>query len=292
MIKVAVVGTNGLAQYIANTLATQTSHQFVILSRRVDYSNPADLRFKLAGVDTVISTISGNPQLALIDAAAAAHVRRFVPSEFGGPPSLRPQNDLLDNGRRAAILRLHQHEASGMKFTIFTCGILYERFGPGGMAASQIGLNSSIGQEGEYLMDFRRRRAQIPYLNASGQPATVCMTSANDVARFVVAALDLPSWPREFRLRGERMSVRDVFAIAEAIQGRSFEISGFTGTSLQDSVTYARAVGDRARETRLHHLIATSENRYDFVNTNLNQLVSVHPERLRDFLIRVWSSAA
>lgn len=170
-------------------------------------------------MDTVVSTISGNPQLAVIDAAAAAHVRRFVPSEFGGPPSLRPQNDLLDNGRRAAILRLHQHEASGMKFTIFTCGILYERFAPGGMAASQIGLNSSISQEGEFLMDFRRRRAQIPYLNASGQPATVCMTSAHDVARFVVAALDLLSWPREFRLRGERMSVRDVVAIAEAIQG-------------------------------------------------------------------------
>lgn len=34
MIKVAVVGTNGLAQYIVNCLATQTSHQFVILSRR------------------------------------------------------------------------------------------------------------------------------------------------------------------------------------------------------------------------------------------------------------------
>lgn len=35
MIKVAVVGTNGLAQYIVHYLATQTSHQFVILSRRV-----------------------------------------------------------------------------------------------------------------------------------------------------------------------------------------------------------------------------------------------------------------
>jgi hypothetical protein len=35
MIKVAVVGTNGLAQYIANSIATQTSHQFVVLSRRV-----------------------------------------------------------------------------------------------------------------------------------------------------------------------------------------------------------------------------------------------------------------
>ena len=35
MIKVAVIGTNGLAQYIANGIATQTSHQFVVLSRRV-----------------------------------------------------------------------------------------------------------------------------------------------------------------------------------------------------------------------------------------------------------------
>ncbi|KAL6247799.1 hypothetical protein RBB50_005147 [Rhinocladiella similis] len=305
MIKVAVVGTNGLAQYIVNCLATQTSHQFVILSRRpspgltakgwqvlqVDYSNSADLRFKLAGVDTVISTISGNAQLSLIDAAAAAHVRRFVPSEFGGPPSLRPQNDLLDQGRRAAILRLHQHEASGMRFAIFTCGILYERFGPGGMAASQIGLNSHVSQEGEYLMDFRRRRAQIPYTSTSGQPAMVCLTSARDVARFIVAALDLPSWPREFRMRGDRMSVRDIVAVAEAVQGRSFEISAITRSSLQDALTYARAVGDRGRERRLHHLLVTAENRYDFVNTTLNQLVSVHPERFRDYLIRVWSSA-
>lgn len=132
---------------------------------------------------------------------------------------MRPQNDLLDNGRRAAILRLHQHEALGMRFTVFTCGVLYERFAPGGMAASQIGLRSNIGQEGDYLMDFRNRRAQIPYLNTAGQPATICMTSAHDVARMVVAALDLPSWPREFRLRGERLTVRDVVAIAEEVQG-------------------------------------------------------------------------
>lgn len=185
----------------------------------MDYTNRADLEFKLAGVDTVISTVSGNAQLALIDAAAAAHVRRFVPSEFGGPPSLRPPDDLLDNGRHSAILRLRQLESLGTRFTIFTCGVLYERFAPGGMAASQIGLRSHIGHEGDYLMDFRRRRARIPCLNSAGHPATICMTSARDVARFVVAALDLPSWPREFRLRGERMSVRDIVAIAEEIQG-------------------------------------------------------------------------
>ena len=203
------------------TCVTRYANHFTdSFSSQVDYSNSTDLKFKLAGVDTVISTISGPAQLALIDAAAAAHVRRFVPSEFGGPPSLRPQNDLLDHGRRAAILRLHQHESSGMRFTVFSCGVLYERFAPGGMAASQIGIRSNIGQEGDYLLDFRRRRAQIPYLNTSGQPATICMTSAADVARFMVAALELPSWPREFRLRGERLTVRDVVAIAEEIQGK------------------------------------------------------------------------
>ena len=33
MIRVAIAGTNGLAQYIANFIDTQTSHQFVVLSR-------------------------------------------------------------------------------------------------------------------------------------------------------------------------------------------------------------------------------------------------------------------
>ncbi|KAJ4518905.1 hypothetical protein HRR78_001116 [Exophiala dermatitidis] len=314
VMKVAVVGTNGLAQYIANCLATETSHQFVILSRTVDYSSQADLQFKLAGVDTVISTISGNPQLALIDAAAAVHVRRFVPSEFCGPPpslympspspSPPPHGLPVDNERHAAALqRLSQLESqpNGMTFTVFTCGIFYERFAPGGLAASQIGLtnNNDIAHEGAYLMDFRRRTAQIPFavdVTATGGgggpgPATICMTAARDVARFVIAALELPVWPREFRFCGERMTVREVVAIAESIQGRPFEISGHTISSLHDALTYARAVGDRGREIRIQQLIATAEGRYDFADMNLHPpLVPVWPERFRDWLARVWSS--
>lgn len=199
-------------------IATQISNK--LIPYQVDYSDASALRFKLAGVDTVISTISGNAQIALIDAAAGAHVRRFVPSEFCGPPSLRPPNDFLDHGRRAAILRLHQLESSGMRFTVFSCGIFYERFAPGGMASSQIGLQSAVGQEGDYLLDFRSCRAQMPYQSTSTQPASICMTSARDVARFIVEALDLPSWPREFRLRGERMNVREIIAIAEQVRGK------------------------------------------------------------------------
>lgn len=35
MIKIALAGTGGLAQYIAHFISTQTYHQFIILSRNV-----------------------------------------------------------------------------------------------------------------------------------------------------------------------------------------------------------------------------------------------------------------
>ena len=187
---------------------------------QITYSDASDLRYKLAGVDTVISTVSGDAQLALIDAAAATHVRRFVPSEFEGSPADRPADDIFDFGRRAALSRLQNYESQGMRFTVFTCGIFYERFGPGGMRAAQIGVRSPIGGEGEYIMDIRNCKAMIPYFNSAGQPVYVCMISARDVARFVVAALDLSSWPRELRMIGQRMTVGEVVSIGEALRGQ------------------------------------------------------------------------
>lgn len=162
--RIAVAGTNGLAQLLCHFIATTTSYEFVILSRKVcvprtltktyahqiqsvkglrdkgwqivvvNYDEHSDLKYKLAGVDAVISTVSGQAQLNLIEAAAQAHVRRFVPSEFGGPPGLRPDGDPLDNKRRDAIVLLAKRKDShGMQFAIFVCGVFFERFGPGGL---------------------------------------------------------------------------------------------------------------------------------------------------------------
>jgi len=72
--------------------------------------------------------------------------------------------------------------------------------------------------------------------------------------------------------------------------GRQFEISNYSIESLQNEITIARAVHDPAREMLAHHLMVTANGRYDFNNVNLNQLVSVQPERFRDWLLRVWSS--
>ncbi|KAL9111755.1 MAG: hypothetical protein Q9227_003814 [Pyrenula ochraceoflavens] len=236
MIKVAIAGTNGLAQLISYYIATNTSHQFIILSRHsnagltakgwqvlpVNYNNPADLQYKLAGVDTVISTVSGQAQLNLIDAAAAMQVRRFMPSEFEGTPAARPFSDPLDAGRSAALAQLQQYAQQGMSYSVMTCGLFYERFGPGGMAAAQIGLSSGIAGEGQFMMDFKGLRAQIPLFNSLGEEVYVCMTSAQDVARYVVAALDLPSWPTELRLLGDRLSVGEIVQVGEQLWGGGY----------------------------------------------------------------------
>ncbi|KAF5614740.1 oxidoreductase [Fusarium sp. NRRL 52700] len=53
----------------------------------VDYEDAESLRNALVGVDAVVSTLGaptvGNLQCALVDAAAASGVQRFIPSNFG-----------------------------------------------------------------------------------------------------------------------------------------------------------------------------------------------------------------
>ena len=183
----------------------------------VDYGNGFDLQFKLAGVDLVISMVSGPAQIALVDAAASVGVQKFAPAEFAGSSLDRPAMDALDRGQSAALTRLRHYEAQGMRYTVLSCGILYERFAPGGTASANIGIYSGASGEGDYLMDVRNRRAQIPH-DSYGQPATICMTSAQDVGRFVVAALELQNWPRELRMCGERMNVSEVVRVAEEMR--------------------------------------------------------------------------
>lgn len=190
----------------------------------VDYNNQSDVRYKLVGVDTVISTISGQAQLSLIDAAAEVHVRRFVPSEFEGPPLQRPDIDPLDRGQKIALSKLQEKQQLGMEYTVFTCGVFYERFHPGGLAALQLGAGTHISGEGQYILEMRRQTASIPCY-PSGDAVHICMTSAEDVGRYIVAALDLPQWPNEFFLAAERMKIDDIVAAAELVSGLSLQIS-------------------------------------------------------------------
>lgn len=185
----------------------------------IDYNDPQSLTYALRGIDTVISTVTGPPQLALIQAAYACRVRRFAPAEFEGLPSLRPANHPLDRGRAVARQWL-AHYAQEIQSTVFVCGILYERFQPGGLRAVGMANNTGSGNEGDYIMNCRSMVAHAPIVDANGQPnVTICMTAMNDVARFVTRALDLPQWPAELRMLSERVRVAELINTAQALRG-------------------------------------------------------------------------
>ncbi|KAI4249442.1 MAG: hypothetical protein LQ352_005647 [Teloschistes flavicans] len=249
-----------------------------------------NLIFALAGVSAVISVVLGPAQIALIDAAARAGVRRFAPAEFEGQAALRPATDALDRGKRSALERLRYHQThSGMRYTSFVCGILYERFSPGGMMASRIGVRSGIGGEGDYLMHISQRRARIPYA-INGQPATICMTSAEDVGKFVAAAIALQNWPLELRMRGDRMNVSRLVQIAETVRNTYFEKNQYNSQSMQSELALAQASQAIQQQLRVISMMATANGRFDFANANLNTMVDVTPKRFQTWLQEVWAN--
>lgn len=66
----------------------------------VNYEEQQSLRHAVMGVDTVISTVTGPPELQLLQASVAQEVRRFAPAEFEGRPSRRSNPDPLDRGKK------------------------------------------------------------------------------------------------------------------------------------------------------------------------------------------------
>lgn len=280
----------------------------------VDYSDPKSLQFALRGIDTVISTVTGPNQIHLIKAAVSVRVRRFAPAEFEGLPALRPDNDPLDRGRSVARQWLAYY-AQHIQSTTFVCGILFERFQPGGLRRSSIGLTSGFSNEGDYIMNCRTMAAKVPCYDSRNTPnVTICITAARDVAKFVTKALDMPQWPSELRMCGERVTVMDLVCAAERMKGqwsiprtllfsqrgsgadrcagRAFNPTSYhSPASLGSELQIATVNQDRDRQLQLHALIATAEGRYDYTQFNANQLFpDVKTISFSDWFVAMWNS--
>lgn len=278
----------------------------------VNYDSQANLRFHLRGIDVVISTVSGIPQINLIDAAARSRVLRFIPAEFCDKLAGRPTYDPLDRGRAATIERLRdwaRDNSHRMQYTVFDCGVFYERFAQGGLASLDIGASAGLGGEGTYLMNMTTNTAEIIEYNSAGQPIWVSMTSVEDVARFVVAALALDprTWPIEFRMQGDKKTVTEILRYVEVVKGRKspvlrndilpkltrtegpFATTTYTPGQLSAQLQLAITYQDYAQVTRLQELIATEQKRYDFSQANLNALVDVQPISFWNWLSSHWA---
>ena len=289
----------------------------------VDYNNQRELQYALRGTDLVISTVLGSPQINLIDAASRAGVRRFVPAEFEGPPTRRPppNQDPFDRGRASAIHCLRESSRRKtrhpMQFTVFTCGIFYERFARGGLASKGIGMGTGLEHQGAYLIDIERNTGEVIQYNSSNQAVSICMTAVADLAQFVVAALslDINNWPAEYRMRGDRRTVTEIINYAQAIKNSKlifttfiyilllslprrlsshahqiakFAVVSYTPQQLNQSLQDAESYQNHTRTVYLQTLMATANRQYDFSSTNLNDVLNLQPVSLWDWLWRHW----
>ncbi|KAJ8118751.1 hypothetical protein ONZ43_g3932 [Nemania bipapillata] len=307
MMRIAIAGAGGLAALLAQELSN-SAHAVLILSRRphpefeanydcqvavVDYNNLETLQFFLHGVDLVISTISGVEQLNLIDAARLARVRTFVPSEFEGALGHRPApgSDPFDHDSSTALGQLRHWSSSRsypMKYTVFSCGIFYERFAPGGLRAYNMGATDRIPNQGDYLIDVGAGTAELPATNAQGRPIMVTLTSATDVARFVAAAIELgiDNWPREYKMRGARITPQRIQHFCT-----EFQITNRPYTEVIAWLDYYRHNNDQERWYQMQHLLQTADGRYSFGEANLNDAVDVEPIGFRQWLYDNWGPA-
>lgn len=274
----------------------------------VDYTSSQSLQFALKGIDTVISTVTGPNQLELIKAAVSVRVRRFAPAEFEGPPQLRSPNTPLDRGQTVARQWLAYY-SQHIQTTTFVCGMLYERFQPGGLRQSRIGGDlPGLANEGDYIMNCRQMSAVVPAYDANNTPnVMVCLTAAQDVGKFVTKALDLPQWPPELRMYGQRVAVKDLVLLVQRLKGiitvrtmcalliivlgQVFNpIQWHNPASLGSALRLATTQQDGTSQRRLHALIATAEGRYDFAQPNLNQLFpEVHTLPFQTWFIAKWN---
>lgn len=247
MVTVALAGaTTGFGLTILRTflqLNEDKEHKIIVLSRSakpdlaaqgvdvrpVDYSNHAQLVQALEGVHTLLSMIGGSlqglldAQLALIEAAKEAGVKRWAPSEYAGNGY-----DGVDLYQPKAVV-WKATQQSGLEYTRFSCGLFMSVLATGTpKPPTELGKREGIktGEEEalaglrpwNFVLNVKAGTADLPG-DGSGP---MVLTDMRDVARFVWHALSLEKWSPDLGMRGDVKSFRELVQILERVQGRKF----------------------------------------------------------------------
>ncbi|KAK4545243.1 hypothetical protein LTR36_003423 [Oleoguttula mirabilis] len=245
MVTVALAGAStGFGLTMLRTflhLNTDGKHTLILLSRSaqpeltalgidvraVDYTNHVQLVHALSDVHTLLSVIGGSPegmrkaQLAMIDAAGEAGVKRFAPSEYAGT-----SNDGIDLYQpKSEVWAATQ--GCGMEYTRFSCGLFMSLLATGTpKTVTTVGQREGArsGEEEalaglrpwNFVINMKVGTADLP----GDGSAEVTWTDMRDVASFVFCALDLEAWPEELGVRGDVKSFRDIVGVVEKVQKR------------------------------------------------------------------------
>jgi nucleoside-diphosphate-sugar epimerase len=171
----------------------------------VDFANRSALTAACAGAACVVSALSGlrevivDAQSQLLDAAVAAGVPRFIPSDYSIDYTKLPEgsNRNLDLRREFG----HRLDQAPIQATSVLNGMFMDLL---------------TGQAPVVLFKIKR----VLYWGSADQPLD--FTTTADTAAFTAAAALDPTTPRYLRVAGEVATVRDLQAAAAAVTGQRF----------------------------------------------------------------------
>jgi nucleoside-diphosphate-sugar epimerase len=193
---------------------------------RVDVSSPPDVAQACGGSSCLVSALAGlrdaivDTQAALLEAAVAAGVPRFIPSDYSIDFSRLPpgRNRNLDL-RREFHARL---DAAPIRATTIYCGA-FTHLLTGAMP----------------LVLYRFRR--VVYWGNADQ--RMDFTTVADTAAFTASAALDPDTPRFLRIAGDQASARELAAIVSEVTGTRFRLlRAGSLASLGALITVARTV--------------------------------------------------
>ncbi|KAJ4186791.1 hypothetical protein NW755_007523 [Fusarium falciforme] len=228
-------GTRGIGRAIAEAISFKKNYDVKVFSRSpnpaleaengipviaIDYTDVDSMTKVLEDykIDTVISTLfvtfDGKPQVNLVHAAEASkHTRRFIPSIWGIPYSREQAGErqmMIGQSKLDAVEAL---EKSTLEYTLFYVGYFLDFWGYPRVQSYQ--------RQNLIVVDIEYNRAAIP--GDGNTPVT--FTHTFDIAEFVVASLDLPSWEKESYVIGESITWNEFLRLAEEVKGEKFEVT-------------------------------------------------------------------
>ncbi|KAF2651152.1 phosphoserine aminotransferase [Lophiostoma macrostomum CBS 122681] len=239
-------GTGDLGSLIVEALLTTGKHEVYILSRKspdasstvvsptsqspyqpiiqTNYESDDVLARQLSArkIDTIICAVSldfdepSEAQLLLIRAAVKAKcVKRFIPSEFNVDYDLG--DDVLPySGKKYHVIARRELEKTNLEFTYIYTGFFMDYLG---MPYYETKMRQLY-----ILLDAAHRVASIP----GDGLARIALTCTKDVARYIAAALDVPSWPRVLTVAASHISTNELVALAEKCTGEKLKVEQYS----------------------------------------------------------------
>jgi len=278
--RVAIAGATGnLGEPILKQLLASNAFEVTVLTResstavfpsnvtvkKVNYEEPSSLISALQGIEAIVSTLatlSVGTQTKLIDAAIAAGVKRFLPSEFGNDTTNAKSTQLPVFAGKIEVQKYLKEKAAKneISYTLVLTGPFFDW----GLAVG-------------FILDVKNKKGRV----FDGGDVKFSASTLETIGKAVVSVFQKPEETknRALRVKSADVTQNAIIEAAKKIQpGGEWQVEHFsTDEVLKDS--YERlGKGDLGSETWIGFLIKSlyGEGYGGYAEKSDNELLGLH----------------